>query len=717
MAVVFKYKSPLSQTYAPGYTRPGADGAQGIKGESGNALYFIEFDLDNSYNVEQALQKIENNKVISINDEADLLHRTYKVNDILLSNTGKSYRIIKSSKDSLFSNYSFDIEYLGEMHKSFTCPVKYVVIYDFTNATFYNEGTTQHVVGSNINYAGDYIKKYSAEENSCYVTNRTEKPYTSKFSKNNKDYSLVGSWIKIVGYSTEDTTPKFDNVDGISGSKHSFVIQLMNNKNMSCYSVPVEYNYGDPVQLPDGDNNGGYSVTFHKKLEYPNISTFTEISLDSSVLINSLLYELLPDNNVKIKYDETPYTDADRILSLEGLPARDYERYNIHPPKCTTAYVSDYSLDALHPSGNNVKCTINNSRKMWFKSGVNSLDGRYNTPDSLASNDNAYKVYDTVIDENDNDVDLKVKEDIYNSLITYGAGMAFVPLNLALKERTVDSSGNIVWKTYKNIDTSTSLLSSPNLFPQYAIGLSLSEASEDEIQDEINSLYNFGHTYDGKDLDNDYVIRYFNGSSPRLMTVNESTTLNNSVYGSPNYTVIDGKRYSLVTFNGKSEICNNLYLSELDTYNRTNRSFAGTSSEANVYADIAYNSLKNSGNPLQKSNILQFSKYPSYTDPNVKYRTNYKGGNSLYFSGMDTVKDTYTNIFNFITSSNNTFNVVTTDEKTKEMITSVVPIIVDTTFRDSSIYIKFGQGPKRTTVVSGLRILKNGKQIANYTYR
>ena len=49
---------------------------------------------------------------------------------------------------------------------------------------------------------------YGTEELSCYITNRTEKPYTSNFSISNKDYSLIGSWIKIVGYSTEDTTPK-----------------------------------------------------------------------------------------------------------------------------------------------------------------------------------------------------------------------------------------------------------------------------------------------------------------------------------------------------------------------------------------------------------------------------------------------------------------------------------------------------------------------------
>ena len=269
MAVVFKYKSPISQTYAPGMSKPGAAGPIGVKGNSGNAVYFIDFDLDNSYNVEQALQKIENNKLISINDDKDLLYHTYQINDILLSNSGKCYRIAEK-RDTTFSNYDFNIEYLGEINKSNISPVKIVMILDLTNAVFYKEGT------ANGSYAGDIIKEYNSEELSCYLTNRTEKPYTSKFSINNKDYSLIGSWVKIAGYRLEDTTPKYDPTDGgIYGSKHSFVIQLNNNKNMSCDSIPVEYK-SDVIQT---DETGGYSINFNKKLEYPNIKTFSNLSL------------------------------------------------------------------------------------------------------------------------------------------------------------------------------------------------------------------------------------------------------------------------------------------------------------------------------------------------------------------------------------------------------------------------------------------------------
>ena len=65
MATVFKYKTPVNRNYAPGFVKPGLDGSVGNKGRSGNAVYFVDFDLDNSYDIEMALQKIEHNFILS----------------------------------------------------------------------------------------------------------------------------------------------------------------------------------------------------------------------------------------------------------------------------------------------------------------------------------------------------------------------------------------------------------------------------------------------------------------------------------------------------------------------------------------------------------------------------------------------------------------------------------------------------------------------------
>lgn len=724
MAVVFKYKYPISQTYAPGLSRPGAAGPDGVKGDSGNALYFIDFDLDNSYNIEQALQKIDNNKLLSINSDEELKHRKYKINDILLSNTGKCYRIKEIDKESLFTNYSFDIEYLGEMNIKNSCPVKFVVIYDFTNAVFYKEGSAQ---GS---YSGDIIKMYGTEELSCYPTNRTEKPYTSKFSVNNKDYSLIGSWIKIVGYSTEDTTPKFDPKDGgIFGAKHSFVIQLNNNKNISCNSIPLEYN-DDPIQT-DGEASG-YSINFKKKLEYPNIKTFDNLSLSNGTFVNSLLYELIPDNNIKLSYNESlNYTSDETNGHPEGLPAKDIARYNAKVPECTTAFLSDYSMDDMHPSGNNIRCTINNDRTMWYRSGIKAgedadrLEGQIHSPNSITTTADFYQTMysDVFVNENDEDEEytIKLKKDIVDSLKSYGAGFSFTPINLALKEKIVDEDGNITYKTYKSLDSSTSSLMSKNSFPQYAIGLSLSEASEEDIQKELSSLFRFGFIYDGTNIDNDYYYSsnskyfgYYHSTFTGKIDNRSLISISNS-QGKADFYLPDGTQadYKITLEDANATTKYNIIVSELNT----NENFGeGKSSLSNI--PVAYNILKDKdkGRNTQHSNILQYPKYPSYSN-STAYCTNYKGGNSLYFSGINDVMDTYENIFNYITNDSNTYSIVTTFEKTKEMITNVIPIIVDTSFKNSKVYVRFGQGSGRSTLITGLRIRKGGRDVVNYTYR
>ncbi len=58
MSVVFKYKHPCSYEYAPGYVNIGVNGEQGKQGSHGNAMFFTDYELNNSYDIELALQKI-----------------------------------------------------------------------------------------------------------------------------------------------------------------------------------------------------------------------------------------------------------------------------------------------------------------------------------------------------------------------------------------------------------------------------------------------------------------------------------------------------------------------------------------------------------------------------------------------------------------------------------------------------------------------------------
>ena len=115
MPIVFKYKNPINVSYAPGRTNIGEDGELGSIGKAGNALYFTNLELDNSYNIELTLQKIENNIILSSSNIGNITKiREYKINDLILSNSGKCYKIIQSTSESLFKNYKYDIEYIGQ---------------------------------------------------------------------------------------------------------------------------------------------------------------------------------------------------------------------------------------------------------------------------------------------------------------------------------------------------------------------------------------------------------------------------------------------------------------------------------------------------------------------------------------------------------------------------------------------------------------------------
>ena len=66
--------------------------------------------------VKQELKKlIENNIILSSSNIGNITKiREYKINDLILSNSGKCYKIIQSTSESLFKNYKYDIEYIGQ---------------------------------------------------------------------------------------------------------------------------------------------------------------------------------------------------------------------------------------------------------------------------------------------------------------------------------------------------------------------------------------------------------------------------------------------------------------------------------------------------------------------------------------------------------------------------------------------------------------------------
>lgn len=558
MATVFKYKTPVNRNYAPGFVRPGLDGSVGNKGRSGNAVYFVDFDLDNSYNIEMALQKIEHNFILANDSIKKLEGREYAVNDLLLSNSGKCYRIIESSPDSVFNNFKYDIEFLGAIKNNTDNNIKHVRIYDVTGLRFYSKKT------------GKLIKSYDPRQRSCWVNNRTEKPYSTDFYKLLKDYNddedfaLYGAWLKMVAVTTIDDKQEFTNNAGLTGSSYSFSILLNSNKSYALNGFPTEY-AGDPIELGDETHSAGKGIglNFKKKLEFPNITVKPES-----------FFTPIPEENVKNK--------TERDILIEFLfnevtkPGA-----NKKVPLCTTSYMSDYSMDSYHPFGNNIMCTLSADNSMWYKSGVGARktteNGRTvykNIPESLELSENLNELISGGSAQH-----MRLGT-INRNLEKYGAGLTFTQTAVEMVPGKIDYNKNIIPESFKGTSEPLKL----EWFPKYASSQSLSSASEKETQEELDQF-----------------------------TSDASTTSGLILY--PTY-----------------QITSDLY--------------------------------------------------------EEKRRTNYKGGNSLFFSGIDKYEVPFA-IFNFVANTLNTYQCVIKSAATKEVVITEVPVLIDTSFRNKSYYVSF----------------------------
>ena len=559
MATDFRYKTPVNRNYAPGFVKPGLDGYVGNKGRSGNAVYFVDFDLDNSYDIEMALQKIENNFILANDSIKKLEGREYAVNDLLLSNSGKCYRIIESSPDSIFNNFKYDIEFLGAIKNNTDNNIKHVRIYDVTGLRFYSKKT------------GKLIKSYDPRQRSCWVNNRTEKPYSTDFYKLLKDYNddedfaLYGAWLKMVAVTSVDDTQKFTNKDGLTGSSYSFSILLNSNKSYALNGFPTE-NTGDPIELGDETYSAGKGIglNFKKKLEFPNITTKPES-----------FFTPTPEQVAKNK------TERDILIEFLFNEVTKPGANN-KAPLCTTSYMSDYSMDSYHPFGNNIMCTLSADNSMWYKSGVGAREtvddnGKRvykNIPESLELSKNLNEL---ISDGSAQHVRLKT---INKNLEKYGAGLTFTQTAVEMVPGKIDYNKNIVTESFPDVSEPLKL----EWFPQYAASQSLSSASEKEAQKELDQF-----------------------------TSDASTTSGLILY--PTY-----------------QITSDLYKED--------------------------------------------------------HRTNYKGGNSLFFSGIDKYEVPFS-IFNFVTNTLNTYQCVIKSAATKEVVITEVPVLIDTSFRNKSYYISY----------------------------
>lgn len=362
MGVVFKYKTSCSQEYTPGYVSTGVDGVRGAQGKNGNALYFVDYDLDNSYDIELALQKIENNYILSSKSTKQLNTRKYQVNDLLMSSNGVCYRLVYSSSESLFTNYTFDIERLGKIHKKSYNDISRLEIYDLTDTKIYDEGT------------GELLKYYNPVIKSCTTTNRENREsdrYIGGHLDDPEIDDLYGAWLKICIITNNDNTVQYiEDKKVLTGVRYGLRIELNNKKKYTKHAMPsLSDNKDDIMPFTGHIGNASNQETMDATLvsqcpiEFPSLGTAV-IKDTEPEFITDLFHEFSTVDNKK------------------------------EAAVFNTVYLSDYSMDMVHPSGNDIICTkgtgkINPEDELepdWimsYKTGYKSGDITNSIPSSL----------------------------------------------------------------------------------------------------------------------------------------------------------------------------------------------------------------------------------------------------------------------------------------------------------------------------------------------
>lgn len=318
MPIIFKYKNPINLSYAPGIVTSGSDGDTGKSGNTGISLYFSDFEFNNSYDIELGLQKIENNYILSSDNFLKLPDgHAYKENDLILSNTGKCYRIISSNISSTFKNYTYDIECIGYIQKHDSPQVSYIEIENITG-TAPNYNSVQNIIGKG------HIK--------------------------DQDGIMRGNWYRITLVGTENSVDHFISVDkeSVSAEERSLIEKLYKSL----------FGIGD--ETVETDNSEYYRYSLEIKLKNTKSFVLNGYPTEPNSKLN--FYKSLKYSNLDLCKKETVNPDDTVDTSNSFVSTKEI-------------FISDNLLDRLHPSDNDIPVEISsfdNSKSMWRNSGVRS---------------------------------------------------------------------------------------------------------------------------------------------------------------------------------------------------------------------------------------------------------------------------------------------------------------------------------------------------------
>lgn len=303
----FKFKKPISCAYAPGRTNIGKQGEDGNPGENGSALYFIDYELNNSYIIELTQQKLENGYVLSGESEKISDTREYHIGDIIITNSGNCYRLVKGS-----GYYTFDITYIGRI--------------------------SNNIEEENKNVVRIYM---------CRVTSPLYPEICQGFMPNNRQFLDTSNNIKSVLYSSDTDVSEISEVFNLYGVWYKFIvttdvefgnnieftveINLKNSKTFQMDSInfsPTENN-ADPTGSPLY-----HFLPFYKTLEFKAASTLAS------------LIDTMSDND-KLELDNIkPVFISDMSLDKMHLFGNDIKHtviYKNNKPYCCSGTIDNLS--------------------------------------------------------------------------------------------------------------------------------------------------------------------------------------------------------------------------------------------------------------------------------------------------------------------------------------------------------------------------------------
>lgn len=299
-SISFRFKKPINWAYAPGLTKAGVDGSTGNQGKDGNAVYFIDYELNNSYNIELAQQKLENNFTLSGNSVQISENRTYHSGDLIISSSGNCYRIEKGNDPY----YTFSIHYIGR------------ISYNRTN---YENRIKSLVVCLIKDPDNGFDSKYNG-----FVPNNRQ--YLEEISGSN------GSIYKIkYDRNTHITPDDIDSVFCINGVWCKFFVITENPHNTNeRYSVEVRFN-----------NKKTYQLNSVSNLSYQNNDP-TDLPLSGIFNFN------------KVMEFSSPNLTKEEFVQLQNESVLAVANYG----DSSAYFLSDMSLDKMHLFNNDIKSVV-----------------------------------------------------------------------------------------------------------------------------------------------------------------------------------------------------------------------------------------------------------------------------------------------------------------------------------------------------------------------